>query len=137
MAPDSFGGYWPDYGYAWGPVAKADYCNAISRDRVRSKADVGRVRVLAEKPGDTDSLVGVEVLPEPLGQPNTEEGDRVAAAKHIGLTMEEICRVMDDAGLKTGLESIVSLHSWTFEGVAGEWAVEKADRGRNARGDAE
>ena len=117
MAPGSFGGYWPDYGYAWGPVAKADYCSAISRDRVRSKADVGRVRVLAEKPGDTDSLVGVEVLPEPVGHPNTEEGERVAATNHIGLTMEQICRVMVDAGLKTGLESIVSLHSWTLEGV--------------------
>lgn len=115
MAPGSFGGYWPDYGYAWNSVAEGGYCNAIARDQVRSKADLGRVRVFAKKAGEEDTLVGVEVLPETVGESSMDRD--AGGGESAGLTMKQICGVMDDAALTTGLEYMVRYRSGAFERV--------------------
>ena len=128
LAPDWFGGYWPDFGYAWTTVVTMNDCEAIARDEVRSKADVGRVRVLAEKPGEPENLVGVEVQQPPMGVGATrEEGDGKGRIG-IGLTMGEVCGVIDNAALNKGLANVAWLRS---KGVPleGSWTktMPKAD----------
>ena len=98
---------------------------------MRSKADVGRVRVLVEKPENPEALVGVEVLPMRVGK-TSKQGDGTGRIS-IGLTMGEVCGVMDDAALKKGLANVAWLRSKGVQ-LVGSW--QKTDMGAGTHAEA-
>jgi hypothetical protein len=125
FAPNTFGEYWPDYGYSWTEARSRAGCDALNQDQ--NQSEIGRISLVTPRAGTDTGYIGLDLT----SRISSDTNANIDQKRQETVTLRQLCEWFADENA-TQIERYVGELSnlWSMEGT---WTRSVIDSDRRYR----